>query len=138
MIREIYYFLRYGPKIQKLQDELGHVEFMKVMSRKLDADGYAKLRTRLVGDLEGDILEIGTGTGATFRYYKAKANVTAIEPDDEFRAAAEETAKSVAAHIRVLPGAGEDLPFKDATFDTVCASQVLCSGHCQINLARAG
>ena len=54
------YFFRYGPKIQKLQNELGLVEFMKAMSRELDTDGYAELRTSLVGDLEGKILEIGT------------------------------------------------------------------------------
>lgn len=127
MIREMYYFLRYGPKVQKLQNELGPVEFLKTMSREADADGYAGLRTSLVGDLEGDILEIGTGTGATFPYYNAEANVTAIEPDEEYRTAAEEAAKSAEAHIRVLPGTGEALPVEDASFDVVCASQVLCS-----------
>ncbi len=39
MIREIYFFLRYGPRIQKLQKELGPVEFFKNMARELDADG---------------------------------------------------------------------------------------------------
>jgi ubiquinone/menaquinone biosynthesis C-methylase UbiE len=127
MIREIYFFFRYGPKIQKLQKELGLVEFLKTISKELDADGFAELRTSLVGDLEGDILEIGAGTGATFPYYKPKAQVTAIEPQDALRAEAEEAAKSAEAEIRVLPGAGEELPFEDATFDVVSASQVLCS-----------
>ncbi len=127
MIREIYFFFRHGPKIQKLQKELGPVEFMKKMSKELATDGLAKYRASLVGDLEGDILEIGTGTGATFTYYNPKAKVTAIEPDDELRAAAEEAAKSVEVEIQVLPGAGEALPFEDASFDVVSASQVLCS-----------
>ncbi len=127
MIREIYFFLRYGPGLQKRQNELGPVEFQKTMSRELDADGYAALRVSLVGDLEGGILEIGTGAGATFSYYKAKANVTGIEPNEDFRAAAEEAARSAQAPIRVVPGAGEKLPFEDASFDVVCASQVLCS-----------
>lgn len=55
MIREIYYFFRYGPKIQKRQRELGLVEFLKSMAKEIDADGYAELRTSLIGDLEGDI-----------------------------------------------------------------------------------
>ncbi len=59
MIREIYFFFRHGPKIRKRQKELGSVEFLKKMSKELDADGLAKYRFRLVGDLEGDILEIG-------------------------------------------------------------------------------
>ena len=39
----------------------------------------------------------------------------------------EEAAKSAVAEIRVLPGAGEKLPFEDASFDVVTASLVLCS-----------
>ncbi len=78
MIKEIYYFLRYGPGLLKRQKELGPVEFQKTLVREADADGYDKLRTSLVGDLEGDILEIGAGTGATFPYYGPQANVTAI------------------------------------------------------------
>ncbi len=73
MIREIYFFFRHGPKIQKRQRELGPVEFLKKLSRELDTDGLAEYRTRLVGDLEGDILEIGAGTGATFSYYNPGA-----------------------------------------------------------------
>jgi len=127
MIREMYHFFRYGPRIQRLQEELGMVEFLKRISKEVDADGFAELRANLVGDLEEDILEIGPGTGAMFPYYRAKARVTAVEPDDELRAAAEESAKSAGAQIRVIPGTGEDLPVEDASFDGVCASQVLCS-----------
>jgi SAM-dependent methyltransferase len=127
MIREVYHFIRYGPKIQRLQEELGTVEFLKRISKEIDADGFAELRANLVGDLEGEILEIGPGTGAMFPYYSSKAVVTAVEPDDELRAAAEEAAKDAEAKIRVLPGTGEDLPVEDASFDGVSASRVLCS-----------
>ncbi len=127
MIREICYFIRYGPRIKRLQVELGLAEFLKRVSKELDADGFDELRTSLVGDLEGDILEIGTGTGATFPYYKENARVTAMEPDEELCAAAEEAAKSGVAQIEVISGVGEDLPFEEGTFDVVCASNVLCS-----------
>ncbi|MGI9331839.1 MAG: class I SAM-dependent methyltransferase [Gammaproteobacteria bacterium] len=127
MIREIYYFFRHGPRIQKTQQILGPVEFLKQMSKDLDADGLAGYRRNLVGDLGGDILEVGTGTGATFPYYEPGARVTAVEPDDDYRAAAEEATRGVAADIRVLSGVGEELPFEDASFDFVSASMVLCS-----------
>ena len=32
MIKEIYFFLRYGPGVKKRQKELGLVEFMKALS----------------------------------------------------------------------------------------------------------
>ncbi len=127
MIKEIYFFFRYGPAVQKRKNELGLVEFMKAIARDLDADGFAELRTSLVGDLEGEILEIGSGTGATFHYYGPKANVTAIEPSDEFRAASEEAAESAAANIRIISGTGEKLPFPDAAFEVVTTSMALCS-----------
>lgn len=127
MIREVYHFLRYGPAIQKRRNKMGLVEFRKDIVRRADADGFAELRSSLVGDLEGDILEIGAGTGATFQYYGPKAKVTAIEPHDGFRAAAEEATRHATAEIHVIPGKGEDLPFEDATFDAVSVSTVLCS-----------
>ena len=127
MIKETCFFIRNGPAVGRRQKQLGLVEFMKDMAKRLDADGFSKLRTSLVGDLEGDILEIGTGTGATFSYYGPRAHVTAIEPDDGFRAAAEVAAKSAKATINVVAGAGEALPFDDASFDAVSASLVLCA-----------
>ncbi len=127
MIREIYYFLRCGPQVLKRQKEMGLVEFQKDLVRRVDADGLAQLRLSLIGDLEGHILEIGAGTGATFQYYGPNAKVTAIEPHDEFRTAALEAAKEVKAEIQVSSGQGEYLPFEDASFDAVSASNVLCS-----------
>jgi len=126
MIKEIYYFFRHGPRVQKRQKRMGLLEFQKDLVRREDADGYAELRSSLVGDLKGAVLEIGTGTGATFQYYGPNAKVTAIEPHDEFRAAAVEAAKSAKATIQVVPGEGESLPFEDATFDAVNASHVFC------------
>ncbi len=127
MIKEICYFFRYGPSVQRQQRELGLVNFMKKMAIEMDADGFSFMRTSLVGDLEGDILEIGTGTGATFAYYGPKARVTAIEPNDELRFAANDAANYAKADIKVIPGEGEKLPFDDETFDNVSASLVLCS-----------
>lgn len=126
MIRETFFFLRHGPSVLKRRKEMGLVEFQKDLVRRNDAAGYGQLRSSLVGDLEGDILEIGAGTGATFKYYGPNAKVTAIEPHDEFRAAAAEAAKDAKADIQVVPGKGESLHFEDATFDTVTASHVLC------------
>lgn len=127
MIKELYHFFRYGPKAQKRQKELGLVEFLKLMSKELDANGFGELRAKLVNDIQGEVLEIGTGTGAMFPYYGPMAKVTATEPDETFRAAAQEAALVAKAEIQVFPGAGEELSFEDGRFDAVTASTVLCS-----------
>ena len=88
---------------------MGLVEFQKDLVRREDADGYAELRSSLVGNLEGHILEIGVGTGATFQYYGPKAKVTAIEPHDEFRAAAVEATPNATDENQVISDEGENL-----------------------------
>ena len=41
-----------GAKVRKRQKEMGLVEFQKDLVRRADADGFAELRSSLVGDLE--------------------------------------------------------------------------------------
>ncbi|MFD1551773.1 class I SAM-dependent methyltransferase [Putridiphycobacter roseus] len=38
------------------------------------------IRKELLGDLEGNILDVGSGTGVNFEYFSPKANVIAVEP----------------------------------------------------------
>lgn len=127
MIREVVYFLRHGPSVSRKQAAMGRVEFQQWLAGELDRDGLARVRSLLVEGLRGNVLEVGTGSGAMFHFYGDDVNVTAIEPDDEFRAAAEEAAKAARATIRVRPGTGESLPFGDASIDAIVASTVLCS-----------
>ena len=106
---------------------MGPVPFHKWLVRELDKDGFAPVRALLVEGLIGDVVEIGAGTGAMFPYYGDDVSVSAIEPDDAFRAAAQQEARARSATIRVLAGVAESLPFDDASIDAVVASTVLCS-----------
>ncbi len=49
--------------------------FMESVEERLE-----KSRRALLNDLQGNILEIGSGTGVNFRFYSPEASVTAIEP----------------------------------------------------------
>ena len=51
--------------------------FMASMEKEL----YEK-RKALIENLEGEVLEIGSGTGVNFEFYSEKANVLAIEPSE--------------------------------------------------------
>jgi ubiquinone/menaquinone biosynthesis C-methylase UbiE len=127
MLKETYHFFRRAPGVMKRQKALGPVEFFKDFTKRMDADGFGELRASLVEGLEGHILEIGAGTGATFPYYEEAARITAIEPSYAFREAALETAKEAKANIQVISAAGEHLPFPDGAFDAVSVATVLCS-----------
>lgn len=68
-----------------------------LMERKL----FGALRHDLLGQLAGEIVEVGAGTGADFPYYGAGAHVIAIEPDRSMAGRARRRARSAAARIEV-------------------------------------
>ncbi len=88
-------------------------------------------RSRLVRDLEGDVLEIGAGTGLNFEHYRRARMVSAIEPDpDRAQEAAEaaaiaETINGIPFSVDVAPA--EALPYPAHCFDVVVSSLVFCS-----------
>jgi ubiquinone/menaquinone biosynthesis C-methylase UbiE len=128
MLREIAHFVRVSPEVMKLQKEMSQAELLDAMTARADAEGFATLRQRLVGDLAGRVLEVGCGTGAMFGYYPdAVTEVHAIEPDADFRALALEKAEATGGRIRAVEGDGMALDFPDASFDAVVFGLVLCS-----------
>lgn len=93
----------------------------------MERAGLTAIRGRLAADLNGRILEVGCGTGLNFAHYPAAAEVTAVEPLEEFRAFAAERAKNAKAHITVQDGDAQSLPFADASFDGALQTLVFCS-----------
>jgi hypothetical protein len=53
-----------------------------------DRAGFAARRRRLLADAEGAVVEIGAGTGLSFRPYPAGLQVLATEPDPHMLKAA--------------------------------------------------
>ena len=92
-----------------------------------EAAGLAAIRAGLVSEATGDVLEVGAGTGLNLAHYPARVrSLTLTEPD---AAMLRRLARSVAVDIRpatVLRAPAEDLPFDDASFDTLVSTLVLC------------
>jgi SAM-dependent methyltransferase len=80
-----------------------------------------------VGDLEGEILELGAGTGLNLPHYRRAARVVALEPDPGMAGRLRERAASATVPVEVVEGRAEELPFPDASFDHVVSALVLCS-----------
>jgi ubiquinone/menaquinone biosynthesis C-methylase UbiE len=95
----------------------------------LEKKWIARVRKRIVSGLEGNVLEIGAGTGANFPYYskdKMERLVT-LEPNPYMLDQAKHRAKELKLPVEFHQGMAETLPFKDGEFDTVVATLVLCS-----------
>jgi SAM-dependent methyltransferase len=94
---------------------------------RVDPLGGADHRRRLVDQATGEVLEIGAGTGRNLPRYRTATRVVALEPGPGMRARANQAAQAGQVAVEVIDGTAEDLPFPDATFDTVVASLVLCT-----------
>lgn len=94
-----------------------------------EAAGLADWRRELLGELEGDILEVGSGTGLNLRHYDPArvAHLTLTEPDPHMRAHLESAATTLGIAHDVRDCAAESLPFADASFDVAVCTLVLCS-----------
>lgn len=84
-------------------------------------------RRKLIAPIKGLVLEIGTGTGLSLRYYSRDARVVATEPE---MASVErlvlKAAKSEAA-VTVVAADAMRLPFADGTFDGLVCNLALCT-----------
>jgi ubiquinone/menaquinone biosynthesis C-methylase UbiE len=92
-----------------------------------DRAGFAAQRQRLLAHAEGVVVEVGAGTGLSFRHYPAGLQVLATEPDPHMLKAARRAARKTAANLTLEQAPAEALPLGDASVDTVVCILVLCS-----------
>jgi SAM-dependent methyltransferase len=105
----------------------GMAALYEKFTQPMERAGLAAIRARLAGDLSGRVLELGCGTGLNFAHYTGVAEVTAVEPLDEFRTFATERARTACARIAVIEGDAQALPFADHSFDAALETLVFCS-----------
>jgi SAM-dependent methyltransferase len=127
VFREIAHFLWHAPGTLRLKATLPQADLYRQLIDRADRSGLADRRRALVADLRGDVVEIGSGTGARIGYYAPGVRVAAIEPDTAFATLAEAPARAAAATVTLHEGTGEELPFPAARFDAAVLALVLCS-----------
>ncbi|HVA29427.1 MAG TPA: class I SAM-dependent methyltransferase [Candidatus Baltobacteraceae bacterium] len=86
------------------------------------------IRATLLGDISGEIVELGAGTGLNFPYYSKAAHVRAIEPNASMLANTSERSERASARIELLRG-GDDVldAIAQGSLDAVVATLVFCS-----------
>ena len=96
-------------------------------SKGMEDAGLAEMRRNLIEGASGDVLEIGGGTGANLGYYGAGVeSLTVTEPERPMLRRLERKARQQNSQATILRAPAEDLPFEDASFDTVVSTLVLC------------
>lgn len=88
------------------------------------------MRVALADALLGDVLEIGTGTGATFRHLGNAGRITSLTGTDLSRGMLREArvpASALDVPVSLAQMEAGALAFGDSTFDTVTTSLMLCT-----------
>jgi ubiquinone/menaquinone biosynthesis C-methylase UbiE len=75
----------------------------------------------------GRVLEVAIGTGRNLPYYPADAAVAGIELSPAMLSVARQRAASLGRDADLREGDAQDLPFDDASFDTVVCALSLCA-----------
>ncbi|OGO50062.1 MAG: hypothetical protein A2148_06085 [Chloroflexi bacterium RBG_16_68_14] len=89
---------------------------------------WSKIRPRIMGEVQGRVLEIGVGSGYSLPFYPPQAQVIATEPDPHMLGRARRHLEKLSiSNIEIRQAAAEQLPFGDASFDHVVCSWVLCT-----------
>jgi ubiquinone/menaquinone biosynthesis C-methylase UbiE len=100
----------------------------RVTNLVLGGREFARLRARVAAGLEGEVLEVGFGSGLNIPHYpRSVTRVRAVDPATVGRKLA---AKRVAASpipIEFVGLDGEDLPLEDGSVDHVLSTWTLCS-----------
>jgi ubiquinone/menaquinone biosynthesis C-methylase UbiE len=88
-----------------------------------------RMREWLAGELHGDVLELGTGTGATFRRldWGRVASYTATDLSAGMLDQARRRPEVAGRPVTFQQVEATSLPFADASFDTVTTSLTLCT-----------
>jgi SAM-dependent methyltransferase len=80
-----------------------------------------------VGRARGAVLELGAGTGANLPYYPDGVSLTAFETNPSMAVRLQRKAAQRRRPVEVDVAETGRLPYRDASFDTVVATLVLCS-----------
>jgi ubiquinone/menaquinone biosynthesis C-methylase UbiE len=96
-------------------------------TRLLERAALAERRARLLTALDGQVLDVGAGTGANLPYLEKASRVVVAEPDPAMRRRLASRLARTPAPTELSSDAAERLRYADGSFDAVVFTLVLCS-----------
>ncbi|MFA9447045.1 class I SAM-dependent methyltransferase [Egicoccus sp. AB-alg6-2] len=98
------------------------------MLARVERRGLAELRRHLLGSIDGEVVEIGAGTGANLEHYGDRVRrVVAVEPSPPMADRARRRRLVGKLDVEVVVAPAERLPLADASVDVAVSTLVLCS-----------
>ncbi|MGB8331630.1 MAG: class I SAM-dependent methyltransferase [Polyangiales bacterium] len=88
-----------------------------------------KQREKVIPLAQGDVLEVGMGTGLNLPYYDASKvrKVWGLEPSEGMRQLAQKSIGDAKVAVEMIDLPGEEIPLDDDSVDTVVVTYTLCT-----------
>ena len=101
--------------------------FPYLLNQVMQTSSLMDKRRELLLPIEGEVLEIGFGTGLNIPFYGNVDVLYALEPNPDIYHLAVERVQHAPFHVRHVQAHAEKLPFADQSLDHVVSTWTLCS-----------
>ncbi len=95
-------------------------------ARRLERIAYGDSRAWICRQATGRTLEVAAGSGLNFEWYPADVDLTGVDLSPAMLALARERAPALGLQAELREADAEQLPFRDASFDTVVCTLAVC------------
>lgn len=100
--------------------------FFRAMENYLDRHLRSR-KAEVFADLPGEVVELGSGVGANFRYLPSGSRVIAVEPNPHMHAGLRRQARRRGIDVEIRDVVGERVDMPDCSAHAVISSLVLCT-----------
>ena len=101
--------------------------FPHLLNQVMQTASLMDKRRELLLPIEGEVLEIGFGTGLNIPFYGNVDVLYALEPNPDIYHLAVERVQHAPFHVKHVQAHAEKLPFADQSLDHVVSTWTLCS-----------
>ena len=101
--------------------------FPHLLNQVMQTASLMDKRRELLLPIEGEVLEIGFGTGLNIPFYGNVDVLYALEPNPDIYHLAVERVQHAPFHVKHMQSHAEKLPFADQSLDHVVSTWTLCS-----------
>ena len=114
-----------------LRDPMGlysrHI-FPRLMEWVMAGDPFTRLRAALLAEVQGNVLELGIGTGLNLpQYPRTVTRLDAVDPAPLLPLLVARRSASQSFPVCIQQVAAETLPFQDRSFDFIVSTWTLCT-----------
>ena len=101
--------------------------FPHVLNQIMQMPSLMESRRELLTKIQGDVLEIGFGTGLNIPFYQAVDTLYALEPNADVYHLAKDRVLNAPFHVQHIQASAEKLPFADNSIDNIVSTWTMCS-----------